>query len=217
VFPGDLPDEMSDRVRTGIVPLDRKLGGGIPVGQTVLFTAPSASQAELILASIATQHDTLYLTTERPVGSVETTLEQGRRRDGDVTVRTLQSDEPLAGLYQQLQQTTLPDVLVVDRIEPLEQRETEQLQTALETLARKAETTGTAIVLHGLTGNEGTTARERTTYMSDIVFDLRTEFDGNTLTNRLFVPKFRGGSALADPLSLELTERIIGDTSRDIA
>jgi KaiC/GvpD/RAD55 family RecA-like ATPase len=208
---------MTDRVRTGIGALDRKLGGGIPVGQTVLFTAPSASQAELVLASIASQHETLYLTTERTEASVQSTLSQGRRGNGDVTIRALDTSEPVAALYQQLQDGNLPDVLVIDRIEPLEREARDQFQGVLEALTKTASAADTAVILHGLDGTDRTTERERTTYVADIVFQLRTEFDGNTLKNRLFVPKFRGGSALTAPLSLELTERIFVDTSRDIA
>ena len=208
---------MGDRKRTGIVPLDRKLGGGIPTGSTVLFTAPPASQAELILASIAGQHETLYLATERPDESVRATLEQNRSRDEAVHVSHVDNTDPLGDVYRQLREATLPDVVVVDRIETLEREGGDGYRSLLETLTQKARATDTVVVLHGTDSGATTSERERTAYVADIVFELETEFDGNTLTNRLFVPKFRGGKALPDPLSLELTERIFVDTSRDIA
>ena len=40
---------MTERLRTGIDVLDRKLDGGIPAGSIVALTAQPASQAELFL------------------------------------------------------------------------------------------------------------------------------------------------------------------------
>ena len=53
--------------------------------------------------------------------------------------------------------------------------------------------------------------------MADAVFRLETEISGDTVSNRLAVPKLRGGRALADTVKLQLTDSVAIDTSRDIA
>jgi len=50
-----------------------------------------------------------------------------------------------------------------------------------------------------------------------VVFDLDTEIRNAEVSNRLSIPKFRGGRAPADTIKLELAEEVSIDTSRDIA
>jgi KaiC/GvpD/RAD55 family RecA-like ATPase len=204
-----------ERVQTGIAPLDRKLGGGIPAGRTVLLSAPPDSQSELLLASIADQAETRYLTVERPGGSVERTLSQ--RPAPTAEVRSLDAMEPLTALASELRGQELPQVLVLDRMAPFERCDPDRYRAALSTVVQAADAAGTVVVMHGVSGARVPARRDLTTYMADVVFDLRPEFDGTDLTTRLFVPKFRGGRALTEPLVLELTERVVVDTSRDIA
>ena len=208
---------MTDTAPTGIGPLDRKIGSGIPAGHSVLLTAPPASQSELILSSIAGENETLYLTTERSTASVERTLDRGRSTTGDVVVRAIDTAEPLTSLYNLLGTRQLPPVVVIDRIDTVERRDVDRVRAFLETLQEQARTTDTVVVMHGSDTEESSTQRTVTQYIADVVFELREAFDGNTMKTHLFVPKFRGGRALKEPLSLELTGRIVVDTSRDIA
>jgi hypothetical protein len=53
--------------------------------------------------------------------------------------------------------------------------------------------------------------------MADVVFSLDTRVSGESIENRLAVPKFRGGRALSETIKLELGDRVRIDTSRDIA
>jgi hypothetical protein len=56
-----------------------------------------------------------------------------------------------------------------------------------------------------------------TEHVADVVFQLHTEYSGDTVETRLAVPKFRGGRALSETIKLELAESVRIDTSRDIA
>ena len=51
--------------------LDRELEGGLPGGSLVAYTAPPASQSELLLQELTAARDTLYMTTERTEDAVE--------------------------------------------------------------------------------------------------------------------------------------------------
>ncbi|KPN31647.1 hypothetical protein SY89_02396 [Halolamina pelagica] len=59
--------------------------------------------------------------------------------------------------------------------------------------------------------------RDVTAHVADVVFDLQTTITNAEIENRLVVPKFRGGKALAEPIKLRLAESVNIDTSRDIA
>jgi KaiC/GvpD/RAD55 family RecA-like ATPase len=71
--------------------------------------------------------------------------------------------------------------------------------------------------LHCLDGHGVPELRDTTEHMADIVFELDTRVKGDRVENRLAVPKFRGGQALADVIKLELADEVEIDTSRDIA
>lgn len=208
---------MADPVSTGIHALDRKLGGGIPPGHTALFTAPPASQAELLLSRLASANETLYLSAERSRESVETTLGAGRTAPDTVAVLTVGGDDPLRWLSDTLERQELPDLVVVDRIDIFERVDADRYRQFTERLHRTARETDTAVVLFGLRDGSEPDQRTRTGYVADIIAELRTEIDQNGVESRLSVPKFRGGCALDDTIGLELTERVFVDTSRDIA
>jgi KaiC/GvpD/RAD55 family RecA-like ATPase len=204
---------MRGLVSTGIQILDRRLGGGIPQGGTVLFTAPPASQSELVLARLAKANTTLYLTTGRPEASVRATVEQGRATGSGVSVAEVR-EEPLETASAILRSDDLPELVIVDRVGDLEDCDEERFQDLLWMLAGQEET---AVVFYGLSGAGATSQRDRTAYVADMVLNLELASEDEEVENRLYVPKFRGGSALDEPVKLELTGRVFVDTSREIA
>jgi hypothetical protein len=203
---------MQRMVSTGIQTLDRQLGGGIPQGSTVLFTAPPASQSELVLARLAKTNTTLYLTTGRPEASVRTTVEQGRATGSTVSIAEVR-EEPLERASAILRSDDLPELVIVDRVGDLEDCGEEAFQDLLWMLAGREET---AVVFYGLSG-AAASQRDQTTYVADMVLNLELASGDEKLENRLYVPKFRGGSALDEPVKLELGGRVFVDTSREIA
>jgi hypothetical protein len=69
-------------------------------------------------------------------------------------------------------------------------------------------------ILHCLTGDNPPQNRSVTEYMSDVVFELDTNVNGEAIENRLVVPKFRDGYPFKEVLKLELRDGVAGDTSR---
>ncbi|MBV0924917.1 transcriptional regulator [Halomicroarcula limicola] len=209
--------QTTDRYRTGIAPLDRELGGGIPAGSIVALTAPPASQSELLLYGMAAEQQTLYLTAERTTLSVRTAIEDSGCDLTRVNVHAVDRDTPLTDALEYVRRFDSASVVVVDPMDVIERRDPAQLREFLVTLRGRLLETGSVAVLHCLDGGDVPEQRDRTLYMADAVFDLRTRVDGERVENRLSVPKFRGGPALTEAMRLELTERVVVDTSRDIA
>ncbi|WP_254272219.1 RAD55 family ATPase [Haloarcula marina] len=205
------------RHRTGLSPLDRKLGGGIPGGSVVALTASPASQSELLLYSLASEGQTLYLTAERTAFAVERALDSTRRMDLSQTdVRPIDREDPVTDARQYLTDLPHRSVVVVDPMDCIERADSASVREFLVTLRKRLVETDSIAVLHCLNGGDVPEKRDRTTYMADVVLRLQTNLDEDDVGNWLSVPKFRCGPALTDGIRLELTDEIHVDTSRDI-
>lgn len=205
------------RLPTGINVLDRQLGGGIPAGSIVTLTADPASQSELFLYEITSARGTLYLTTIRSEQAVRDGMEKTKTRVGSPTVRDVGGDAALDQANSLV--STLPEEanLIIDALDPLERSEHSRYRRFLNELQTHMVNTGGIAVLHALKGQMIPENRDMTKNVSDVVFDLRTTITANEVENRLAVPKFRGGSALEEPVKLQLADSVTIDTSRDIA
>lgn len=208
---------MAGRLPTGISVLDRQLQGGIPKGSIVLLEAEPASQSELFLYELTATRGTLYLTTVRSDQAVEDAFKRSTTRIGNPTVRDVGGDAPLDRVNRLI--GTLPEGanLIVDVVDVLERYGRDRYRRFLNELQTVMVNTGGMAILHGLKGADIPDNRDMTGHVADVVFDLRTDLDGAEVENRLVVPKFRGGRALAEPIKLKLTESVSIDTSRDIA
>lgn len=208
---------MSERLRTGIEVLDRKLEGGIPAGSIVSMQAAPASQAELFLYELTATRGTLYLSLDRSEDAVAASIEHSTTRTGDPTVRHVGGDAPLDNAAKLV--SALPDAsnLIIDPIDVLEHGEGARYRNFLNELQNHIYNTGSLAIAHCLDGAEVPQLRDTTLHMSDIVFNLETRVNGDRIENRLTVPKFRGGAAVSDVIKLELGEEVAIDTSRDIA
>jgi len=205
------------RLPTGITVLDRQLDGGIPAGSIVLLSASPASQSELFLYELSAARATLYLTTIRSEDAVRDAVEQTPSRVGDPTIRDVGGDAALDQANRLV--STLPEEtnLIVDALDPLERTGPSRFRRFLNELQTHMANTGGLTVLHGLKGRSIPQNRDVSEHVADIVFDLRTEIDGNEIVNKLAIPKFRGGAALEEPVKLTLDDSVTIDTSRDIA
>ncbi|MWV41226.1 transcriptional regulator [Natrialba sp. INN-245] len=208
---------MEGRLETGIDVLDRKLGGGLPPGCVVAYTANPASQSELLLYELTAARGTLYLTTERSESAIEQAIDNSPSSVGNPTIRHITSDDPLEEATQFV--NALPDGanLIVDTMDVLERSDAGEYITFLNELKDRMLETDSIAVLHCLSGESVPENRARTNHAVDAVFDLRTQIAGTELENHLTIPKFRHGNQPTDTIKLELTEEVAIDTSRDIA
>ena len=208
---------MTDRLRTGIEVLDRKLAGGIPAGSIVALCAQPASQAELFLYELTATRGTLYLSLDRTGDAVTSSIQSSQTRTGEPTVRDITGDAPLDNASKLVSALPEESNLIIDPVDVLERQEPPRYRNFVNQLQNHIYNTGGLAVLHCLDGREVPTLRDTTEHMADIVFQLDTQVNGDRIENRLAVPKFRGGQALSEVIKLELSETVDIDTSRDIA
>ncbi|MFC7045644.1 RAD55 family ATPase [Halobacteriaceae archaeon GCM10025711] len=207
---------MADRLPTGIDVLDRRLDGGIPEGSVVAFSAPAASQSELILYEMAAARPTLYLTTDRAPQTVEDALEKAHLRTREVVVEQVPGDAPLEHARQQFQRINESSNFIIDPLDNLERTDRNRYQHFLNDLQNHMHNTGSVALLHCL-DERPPELRDTTFHMADAVFQLRVNVTAADVESRLAVLKFRGGRALDETIKLDLSDRVRIDTSRDIA
>jgi KaiC/GvpD/RAD55 family RecA-like ATPase len=208
---------MTDRLRTGIDVLDRKLDGGLPAGSVIALVAKPASQAELFLYELTATRGTLYLSLDRTGDAVSNTIRSATTRAGDPTVRDVAGEAPLDNATKLVSALPESSNLIIDPLDILERQEPPRFRNFMNELQNHIYNTGSLAILHCLDGHDVPPMRDTTEHMADIVFHLDTRVKGDKIENRLAIPKFRGGRALPEVIKLELTEEVAIDTSRDIA
>nr|WP_193570107.1 transcriptional regulator [Halorussus sp. JP-T4] len=193
------------------------MDGGLPTGSIVALSAPPASQAELLLYEFTSARQTLYLSTDRDESAVSEALERAPGRTGSPDVRRVEGDAPLDHSQRLFRRLPEDSNLVVDSVDLLERQGDGRYRNFLNDLQNHLHNTEGVAILHCLDGRSVPDARDVTEHVADVVFQLHTEYSGDTVETRLAVPKFRGGRALPETIKLELAESVRIDTSRDIA
>ena len=209
---------MTNRLRTGIDVLDRKLDGGIPAGSMVALTAHPASQAELFLYELTATRGTLWLSLDRTAEAVTVSMENTPAETGDPTVRHISGEAPLDNAGKLI--SALPETsnLIVDPLDVLESQEPpSRFRSFMNDLQNHIFNTDSLAIMHCLDGRSVPPLRDTTEHFADVVFDLQTDATGDEVENQLAIPKFRGGRAPSDIIKLDLVEEVSIDTSRDIA
>jgi KaiC/GvpD/RAD55 family RecA-like ATPase len=202
--------------RTGIEVLDRKLGGGIPMGTVTALLASPVSQSELFLYEMATRRQTVYLSTIRTAESITETLENREVDTQRVEAIRIDADDPLEHTQSVL--SDIPDAVtvIIDPVDVLETAGGSRYRRFLSELRQGASRTSTTVILHCLREEPTPDRRRDTMHVADLVFELATEVRGDSIVNRLTVPKFRDGQSVEDVIKLDLTTEVEVDTSRNI-
>jgi len=208
---------MVDRLETGVEVLDRKLEGGIPAGSSVALCAEPASQGELFLHELSATRGTLYISLGRTEEAVAESLERSQTRVGEPTVRHITGDAPIDNAAKLVSALPESSNLIVEPVDVLEREGHDRYRNFLNQVQNHVTNTRGLALLYCLSGEHVPEGRDTTRHMVDVVFDLRTEMQGDAIENRMAVPKFRGGRAPAEVIKLELQESVTIDTSRDIA
>ena len=204
------------RMETGVDVVDDYLGGGIPAGSLVAVVAPPQTQSELLLYRITAQRQTLYLSTLRNETSVKRAFNRQTIDVGNPMVAYAEPDTPFDEIGDVVGRANTETNIIVDTANTLERRDHVDYQSFLNKLHTYVQRTGSLGLLH-CHGTDPTGGRTVTLGMADIVFELRRDVTSSEIETALLVSKFRGGSALTEPIKLELTDDVTVDTSRDLA
>jgi len=211
------PSSIEYVLPTGIEVLDEHLDGGLQPGGIVALIASPVSQSELILAKFSNERETLYLTLQRTPEAVRRTLSRSGANMDNVAVRLVDHDRLLDDSYLLISEITSPANVIIDPTNVIESEADHRLWAFLNAAQSHLTDVGGLLILHCLTGETKSPGRVTTEHMADVVFQLETDYLGDTVENRLLVPKIRGGRALPQVIKLELTNDVAIDTSRDIA
>lgn len=203
-------------METGIETVDDRLDGGVPKGSLVAVVTPPQVQSELVLYRITAQRSTLYLSTLRNEASVKRAFDRSSIDVGNPIVAYAEPGIPFDDIGDVVGRAGTEMNLVVDTANTLERRDPHEYQSFLNKLHTYVRRTGSVALLH-CHGTKATTGREITLGMADVVLELERSVDSSDIETYLLVSKFRGGSALTEPIKLELTDSITVDTSRDLA
>ncbi|MFB6095787.1 MAG: RAD55 family ATPase [Haloferacaceae archaeon] len=210
--------ERTERLSTGIGPLDRHLDGGIFPGSIVALIAPPESQSEPIIHATMRQRPSTYVTTRRDETAVESDLHRSLPPDVEYELHYAERGSQLATVARQIERLEEEQNLIVDVIDPLEDNDdATHYEELLNDLKTRLLETGSVALLHCESTEQPSENRDRTQTFADVVWDLSIEVNGTDLENRLAVPKFRGNEIVDETIKLELGQDVSVDTSRDIA
>lgn len=207
---------MADRLLTRIPSLDRQLDGGLPPGSLVVLSAAPASQSEQFLRDLTAARRTLVLTTRRPRAAVQRSLGREGPAPENVVVREVDGRAPLKHASTIVAALGTEANVIVDPLDPLERADEDRYVAFLNGLSRRMNETGSVAFFHCLDGRDVPSNRDVTEYVADVIFDLTVRVRGDSIENRLVVPKFRYGIPFENAIKLELNDRVAVDTSRQI-
>ena len=200
---------------TGIQQLDSQLGGGVPAGQIVAFTAPPDTQSELLVENLLAERDTCYLSTFRSEREIREQFAPISETEQSLAVDQI---DPRQLLMNAESFPTLPEGgnLIIDATNELESFDRDTYATFLDTIAsriREAGGIGLLVCFEEPTTPDG---RGLTLRQADLTWRLSLDVDSMGVATRLTVTKFRGGQPVGKPIKLELTDGVAVDTSRNI-
>lgn len=204
------------RFSTGLPFLDRQIGGGLEPGELLAFTAPPASQSELLLAELIQARQTAIVSTTRPEPEVEQWVD-AKEASADTAVRTVDDETLLADPAVATADLTPESFLVVDSADGLETASRERYLEFLNHVKERLRETDSVGVLHCTDQPGNPPQRGLTMHRADNVWQLEVLVLSREIKTRLLVKKARHGRALAEPVPLRLTDRVQVDTSRRIA
>lgn len=208
--------EKTEVLPTGIEILDRKLEGGIPTGTVTVLSASPASQSELFLYEFAATRQTVYLATIRTEDAIEEVLDSRDVDSGPVDVIRVDEGDPIGHAERIL--ADLPDRvnIVIDPVDVLETSDGTSYRWFLAQLKQRVTDTPSAAMVHCLRDESTPELRRNTLHLADLVLQLSTDVSGDSVVNRLTVPKFRSGQSVEEVIKLDMTSEVEVDLSRNL-
>ncbi|MDI9646128.1 MAG: RAD55 family ATPase [Archaeoglobales archaeon] len=216
--------------RTGIVPLDMQLNGGIPKGRVVLIFEEPGAGAEVFSYHFAIEgarigDKVLYITTEESEDETREVIEKYFGLKGEeweyITILSIQSNkeskakdylkrtiyDAISGIKTIILNEEFQRVIINDLIYFLKNYEVNDIMKFLDFLAEEAKKRGFAVLLLTTKGIFDTQFEILMKRRVDIVFDLSLKEVENELQRRLKIIKLKGMQVPKAILRYELTEK----------
>ncbi len=216
--------------RTGIVPLDMQLNGGIPKGKVVLIFEEPGAGAEVFSYHFAAEgarigDKVLYITTEESEDETREVIEKYFGLKGEeweyITILSIQSNkEPkakdylkrtiydaISGIKTIILNEEFQRVIINDLIYFLKNYEVNDIMKFIDFLAEEAKKRGFAVLVLTTKGIFDTQFEILMKRRVDIVFDLSLKEVENELQRRLKIIKLKGMQVPKAILRYELTDK----------
>ncbi|WP_434085360.1 RAD55 family ATPase [Natronomonas marina] len=166
--------------------------------------------------NLAAQRPTLYLSTRRNEESVRDAFHRADLDIEDSMIAYADPDADLDDVGSTISRVGAEQNPIIDPANPLERWDPQVYQQFLNRLHTYIRRTGSIAVVHCHTVGDDL-GREVTLGIADVVRRLDQTVTPDAVESTLVVSKFRGGRALTEPITLELTDNVRVDTSRNVA
>lgn len=206
----------SETLPTGLDVLDRHLDGGLHPGSIVALVADPDSQSEPLLSHLTKHRNTLYLSLHRRAEAIRTTLELSGADMENTAVCFVGFERPLEEMRALILGISEGANIIIDPMNAIEGYPPQRLVPFFNEVGAHIASNGGLLILHCLTDPSRMGHRGLTEYLADVVLELQTDYEGDTVDNRLLVPKVRGGKPFPQAIKLNLTDTVSVDTSREI-
>lgn len=201
---------------TGVRKLDRELGGGVPAGGIVAFTAPPDTQSELFVRNLLAERHTYYLSTFRSTREIREQYAPEVRADRSLGVDRVDPQRLLMDPDSYLSRLPEGGNLVVDATNELESFDQAAYAPFLDAVSDRVRAAGGMCLLFCFEAPTTPDGRGLTLRRADLTWRLSLEVGSADVVTTLAVTKFRGEQPIDEPIKLELTDDIAIDTSRDL-
>ncbi|MBX0288068.1 DUF7125 family protein [Haloarcula salinisoli] len=207
------PEFQQIRLPLGLETVDRELGGGIPAGSVVAFSADPGAPSELLLHATTRARGTLYLTVDQSCEEIRAALSDSVVQTGDPTIRKLEGPSMLADAKALLRRLPSQVNVIVDTMDRLEQHDQEAYRDFLGTLSDAVATTDSIALLHTLDRSPTPRNRVTTERFADLVLRVDREQSGSATSYRFSVPKTEADEMITPSDGIDLTDTFSGRRS----
>ncbi len=202
-------ERQSDVIRTGCAEIDKRIGGGIPLGSMTLIEGQSDAGKSVLAQQLiwgtlsSNKHQVILFTTEDTMRSLNKQMDSlglsildhlilGRLKVYSVKASQMESDSAFEAIFTIVRRFPSHAVIVVDSLTPvIAHASAESIITYLEECKRLCDRNRTIInVAHTYAFNEEFLNRVRS--VCDAHFRLRIEEVGDKLVKVMEVAKVRG-------------------------
>ncbi len=227
-----------EKIPTGIDILDKRLGGGLPVGTMVCIFANPIAMPEVFLHQFATVHITYYFTTVRPARFVRENIENmGFSSDniefidvfekyylsetGAFVVEDMYRDRNIFD-FVDAKLSEIQDenaVIIFDNLSFFLKLDVpvglkEWLINKIYVTTKNIKGISYCYMIKDIHPRD---LESLVIDLSDAVFDIDVERHGDRIVNRLAIPKVRNMQPISETFRYYISEGVQIDTSRDIA
>lgn len=210
----ELDVRVVDKLSTGIEPLDRELDGGLAPGTVVALRADPGSQSEMLLYAFTAARGTLYCSTERSPAVVRDQMDAASGNPGDATIRHLDGPSPFETATDLIEALPAKANLVIDPMNPLERLDQDDYDDFLNATVERMRETGGIALFHCLTESTPTN-RATTEHFADVVIELESATDDDSVRQIATVSKSRRNPAPGDRIEIDLSDDLGVDVESD--